>query len=87
MSTAKNIYCLTFQDGNIPIDTRHVILKSLSNDLARKNINRAIEVGREQLERSDIYIMAYGGIDIYFIKSWTGSAKHAQLKVKFINHL
>jgi len=83
----KNIYCLTFEDGNIPIDTRHVITENLCNDLARKNLNRALEVGREELNKSDIYCMNYGQVNIWFVKSWTGSAKYAKLNVTFINHL
>ena len=75
-----------FEDGNIPIDTRMIIKENLCNDLARTHLGRAIEVGREQLEKSDIYCMGYGGLDIYFIKAWTGSAKYVQLNVKFINH-
>ena len=81
----SNIYVLMTSEGSISADTHQIILAMLDNELARKNITRALIVGREELNKANIYIMGYANCDLYFVRAWDGQAARAILKVKFVN--
>jgi hypothetical protein len=81
----KNIYVLMDQNGRVSNDTLSLIRKTLNNDLAKKNVDRALRCAKMELDKANIYILGFGNVDMYCIRSWEWSARNARLKVPFVN--
>ena len=82
----KRIYVPIQRDGSIPISTKKLIAQNMVNDLARNNVDRALQEGRKELDYSHIYIMEYGGVELYFFSLWT-EARYTRIipEITFLN--
>jgi hypothetical protein len=81
----KNIYVLMDQKGRVSRDTLSLIIGALDNDLAKRNIGKALQCGRKELEKANVHILAFGNVDMYCVRSWDNTAKHARFNVPFLN--
>lgn len=81
----KNIYCLMSQHGRIANEDLHLIRKNLINRLAEDKLFRALEICRGELTRANIFVLQYGGVEIYAVRGWETTARTTRLNVKFLN--
>lgn len=81
----KNIYVLVDDKGLILSETLQLINSNLVNDLARKNIGKAIKYGVEELKTAHAHVLSYGGVELYLIKKSSTTARNIKFKVPFLN--
>lgn len=82
----KSFYLPVTSYGGIPEYFTNRLRNEFCNDEARSNLKNALDIGIEKLQKYNIFILAYGDVDIYFFNMQR--ARNVKLKdsIRFINH-